>query len=54
MRPVVEDWQRRAEDVAMQRSLGAAVVHPGGELPGERPDAIPDPSLLTARSEIRT
>ena len=52
MRPVVEDWQRRAEDVAMQRSLGAAVVHPGGELPGESPEAIPNPGLLGIRSEI--
>lgn len=39
LRPIVEQWQRRAEDVAIGRNLSDA-VHPGEDLPAERPDAI--------------
>ncbi|GJD52949.1 Putative 2-heptyl-3-hydroxy-4(1H)-quinolone synthase AqdB1 [Methylobacterium crusticola] len=40
LRPVVEQWQREAEGVSRRRSLGEA-VHPGGDLPGERPGDLP-------------
>ena len=40
LRPFVEEWQRRAEDVARQRNLSDA-VHPGEDLAGERPEALP-------------
>jgi len=40
LRPVVEQWQRQAEDVARGRSLGEA-VHPGEDLAGERPGTLP-------------
>lgn len=40
LRPVVERWQREAEAVSRQRSLGEA-VHPGEDLPGERPGDLP-------------
>jgi 2-methyl-3-hydroxypyridine 5-carboxylic acid dioxygenase len=40
LRPVVEQWQRRAEAVAIGRALSDA-VHPGEDLPAERPEAIP-------------
>jgi 2-methyl-3-hydroxypyridine 5-carboxylic acid dioxygenase len=39
LRPVVEHWQRRAEAVAIGRNLSDA-VHPGEDLPAERPEAI--------------
>jgi 2-methyl-3-hydroxypyridine 5-carboxylic acid dioxygenase len=39
LRPVVEQWQRRAEAVAIGRNLSDA-VHPGEDLPAERPEAI--------------
>ncbi len=40
LRPVVARWQRDAEGVSRQRSLGEA-VHPGEDLPGERPGNLP-------------
>jgi 2-methyl-3-hydroxypyridine 5-carboxylic acid dioxygenase len=40
LRPIVEQWQRRAEAVAIGRNLSDA-VHPGEDLPAERPDSIP-------------
>lgn len=47
LRPIVERWQAEAEAVSRQRSLGEA-VHPGEDLPGERPgDLPPIPASLT-------
>ncbi len=37
--PLIEQWQRRAEAVAIGHNLSDA-VHPGEDLPAERPDAI--------------
>ena len=44
MRPIVEQWQSRAEEVATQRAL-ATTIHPGEDLLAERPEALPLRSL---------
>ena len=49
LRPVVERWQREAESVARQRSLGEA-VHPGEDFPVERPGGLPP---ATTQAEAR-
>lgn len=51
LRPVVEQWQRDAEGVALRRSLGAA-IHPGADLPGERPGDLPP--IPQFREEMET
>lgn len=50
LRPTVERWQHEAEGVARQRSLGDA-IHPGEDLPGERPGTPPALQILFAHSE---
>ena len=51
MRPVVEAWQRRAEQVASSRTLSAA-RHPGEDFDAEKPQAEPPlPRWLAAMDE---
>jgi 2-methyl-3-hydroxypyridine 5-carboxylic acid dioxygenase len=40
MRPVVQAWQRRAEEVASSRHL-SGTRHPGADFDAEKPSAVP-------------
>jgi 2-methyl-3-hydroxypyridine 5-carboxylic acid dioxygenase len=51
LRPVVERWQHEAESVTRARSLGTT-IHPGEDLPGERPGDLPSPSRLSPTSDM--